>query len=331
MPFNIAAWIIAALALFGTLYLHLLPALLAGLLVYELIIRLASHLPERWLHRQRAKLLAMSLLAALVVAAVAAAIAGAAAFFHSDSGSLSALMTKMADILEGARAKLPEALATILPADVEGLRSMWTDWLREHAADVKTVGKEAGRGLAHILIGLVVGGMLAFRQVGADALSGPLAIALRQRAERVAEAFRRVVFAQVKISAVNSVLTGIYILGVLPLFGVHLPFAKTLVAVAFLTGLVPVLGNLVSNVVIVVVSLSHSLDVALASLIFLVVIHKLEYFLNARIVGAGIGARAWELLIAMLMMEAAFGIPGVVAAPIFYAYLKDELKNAGAI
>ena len=43
------------------------------------------------------------------------------------------------------------------------------------------------------------------------------------------------------------------------------------------------------------------------------------------IVGAQINARAWELLAAMLLMEAAFGIAGVVAAPIYYAYMKDEL------
>ena len=82
---------------------------------------------------------------------------------------------------------------------------------------------------------------------------------------------------------------------------------------------------------IVIVSLSHSLYAALGSLGFLVVIHKLEYFVNARIVGTQIRARAWELLIAMLTMEAAFGIAGVVAAPIYYAYLKDELKSRGLI
>jgi hypothetical protein len=27
----------------------------------------------------------------------------------------------------------------------------------------------------------------------------------------------------------------------------------------------------------------------------------------------------------MLVMEAAFGVPGVISAPIYYAYLKDEL------
>ena len=43
--------------------------------------------------------------------------------------------------------------------------------------------------------------------------------------------------------------------------------------------------------------------------------------------GAQIHARVWELLLAMLVMEAAFGIIGVVAAPIYYAYLKDELVS----
>jgi predicted PurR-regulated permease PerM len=33
----------------------------------------------------------------------------------------------------------------------------------------------------------------------------------------------------------------------------------------------------------------------------------------------------------MLVMEAAFGIPGLVAAPIFYAYFKDELHEKGLV
>src|SRR3954454_4520410 len=81
----------------------------------------------------------------------------------------------------------------------------------------------------------------------------------------------------------------------------------------------------ISNTVIVVVSLSVSPVLAVSSLVFLVVIHKLEYFVNARVMGGQIHARAWELLLAMLVMDAVFGIPGVVAAPIYYAYLKNEL------
>ena len=147
----------------------------------------------------------------------------------------------------------------------------------------------------------------------------------------LAHAFRGVVFAQVKISAVNTVLTAIYLVGILPLLGIQMPFAKALIAVTFLAGLLPVIGNLISNTVIVVVSLSVSFAVALGSLAFLIVIHKLEYFLNARIVGGEIKASAWELLCAMLAFEAAFGLPGLVAAPIFYAYVKAELRQLGLI
>ena len=81
----------------------------------------------------------------------------------------------------------------------------------------------------------------------------------------------------------------------------------------------------------VIVSLAHSPHLALASLAFLVAMHKLEYFLNARIVGARIQARAWELLLAILVFESAFGLPGAIAAPVYYAYLKRELVDAGLI
>jgi predicted PurR-regulated permease PerM len=134
-----------------------------------------------------------------------------------------------------------------------------------------------------------------------------------------------VVFAQVKIAAVNTFLTWLYIGVALPVMGIHLPLAKTLVAVTFFCGLLPVIGNLISNTIVVVVSLSHSWQMAAGSLGYLVVVHKLEYFLNARIVGGQIRAQAWEMLIAMLVMEASFGIAGVIAAPIYYAYLKNEL------
>jgi predicted PurR-regulated permease PerM len=70
---------------------------------------------------------------------------------------------------------------------------------------------------------------------------------------------------------------------------------------------------------------------AVSSLTFLIVIHKLEYFVNARVMGGQIHARAWEILLAMVVMDAIFGIPGVIAAPIFYAYSKNELKTQNLI
>jgi predicted PurR-regulated permease PerM len=151
---------------------------------------------------------------------------------------------------------------------------------------------------------------------------------MHKRVVNLHQAFRQIVFAQVQIAAINTIFTGVFLLLILPLAGIHLPFVKTMILVTFVAGLLPVIGNLISNTVIVVISLSHSLSTAGLALLFLVTIHKLEYFLNAKIVGTKINARAWELLSAMLVMEALFGIAGVIAAPVFYAYIKSELSQA---
>ncbi|OHC67580.1 MAG: hypothetical protein A3H93_16430 [Rhodocyclales bacterium RIFCSPLOWO2_02_FULL_63_24] len=321
------SWFLAALALFLVLELHLLPALLAGLLVYELV-HLTAPLLESRLSGLRAKQAAVIFLAALVVGATVLGAALTMGFFRGDSGSLAALAQKMAEILENSRQSLPDWLVGALPDSVEGIKSAVVQWLREHAGQVQTLGKEAGLVMAHVLIGLIIGALLALREVGAEQTMRPLAAALAERARRLADAFRRIVFAQVRISAINTVFTALYLAVLLPLLGIHLPLTKTMIALTFVAGLLPVIGNLVSNTVIVVVSLAHSPQVAVGSLAFLVLVHKFEYFLNARIVGARISARSWELLLAMLVMEAAFGLPGVVAAPVYYAYLKQELIDA---
>ncbi len=174
---------------------------------------------------------------------------------------------------------------------------------------------------------MIIGGMISLREAISVKSYPPLAQALAERVDRFSNAFHQVVFAQVRIAALNTLFTWTYLVVILPLLGVELPLLKTLVAVTFVVGLLPVIGNLISNTAIVIVSLSWSVEVAGVSLIYLMIIHKLEYFLNAHIIGSRIRASAWELLIAMLLMEAAFGIRGLVAAPIYYAYLKEELMS----
>jgi predicted PurR-regulated permease PerM len=321
LRYDIAAWIVAAVLLVLTLRLHLLPALLAGLLVYELVHVIAL----RVTFRTGGKLAAVGLIATLIVGLLVALMFGIAAFVQSDAGSLPRLLQKLAEIVETSRGKLPDWILDYVPGDPDALKEVSMAWLREHSSELRLAGGEIGRVFVHILIGMVIGAMISLREAGDRHAGGPLAVALGERARRLGDAFRNVVFAQVRISALNTVFTAIYLLVALPIAGVHLPYAKTLVAVTFIAGLLPVVGNLISNSVIFVVSLSQSLGLAIASLVFLVVIHKLEYFLNARIVGSRIHAKAWEILVAMLVMESAFGLEGLVAAPIYYADLKDEL------
>jgi predicted PurR-regulated permease PerM len=327
---RIACYLLAAFALLLVLWLHLLPALLAGLLVYTLVNALAPPL-QRHLPGARAHGLIVALLSIVVVGILTLAVIGAVAFLRSELGNPSTMFESMMPLIERARGQLPQIVVDHLPDSIDDVRTAAIDWLRQHAAQLQLAGKTAARVIVHLLIGMVLGAMVALAGALPRPRGGPLAEGLAERCSRLVHAFHDIVFAQVKISAINTAFTGLFLLVILPLFGVNLPLAKSLVAATFIAGLLPVIGNLISNTLIFVVGLSVSLGVAIAALAFLIVIHKLEYFLNARIVGTQIRARAWELLIAMLFMEAAFGSAGLIAAPIYYAYLKRELTAARLI
>ncbi len=326
----VASYLLAAAALVIVLRHGLLASLFSGLLVYSLV-----HLPTPLLGKnisdQRARMIAVALLAALIVVLLSLAIWGAVSFFQSDAGSVQVLMQKLADIVEASRPQMPAWMKEHIPESAEAIREMITNWLRAHSSHAQMIGQEAGRTIAHLLMGMVIGAMAALYDTTTVPDYKPLAAALHARVVNLHDAFRRIVFAQVRIAAINAALTAVYLAILLPLAGIHLPLTKSMIAVTFFAGLLPVIGNLISNSVIVIVSLSHSLTIAVASLLFLVVIHKLEYFLNAKIIGSHINARAWELLAAMLTMEALFGLPGLVAAPVFYAYIKKELSDRGLV
>src|SRR6185369_5364921 len=175
------------------------------------------------------------------------------------------------------------------------------------------------RFLLHVVMGIFVG-LLVFFGHHPPRDDRPLAAALSERVSRFATAFRTIVFAQVEISAINTTLTAIYLLGILPVTGNRLPLSGTLVIITFLAGLLPVVGNLISNSIIVILSLGVGPWVAIGSLVFLIGVHKLEYLVNARIVGSKVHAAAWEVLVAIVLFEVAFGVPGFVLAPVIYAW-----------
>ena len=323
-----ASYLLAVITVFLVLRFHLVPAVFAGLAVYVLTLKLACHLPKnmsRFAHK---------LALGVVVVCVMTCLTGASAVIWSFIGSshgIAALLTTVVDTLGSLRVTLPDSVAEVLPTTTEGLRQQLIDMFGDHVQKISVVGMEGVKVFAHILLGMVVGGMAAVHHFKEHDTAPPFISALRSRLRTLATAFDKVVFAQVKISALNTSLTALYLLLVLPLFGIHLPMAMFLVLLTFAVGMLPVVGNLVSNTVIVVISLGVAPGVGAASLLFLVLIHKAEYFMNARIVGYEVQATAWELLSAMLLLETVFGVAGLVAAPVVYAWLKAEIKEQGMI
>ena len=323
---EVASWCLAALALFLILKMKLLAALMGGLFAHELIYTAAPSFSLTGASLKARKLIVLFLLVAAIAALATGVGIGISALTAHGPESLGALMQKMADLIETARGRLPAFVQGYLPGTAAEVESVVSGWLREHSATVRSAGENVGRGLLHVAAGILIGCLMAFAPKSPMGEDRPLVRALKLRTATLAGSFRRYAFAQVRISALNTVFTAIYLVIVLPLFGVHLPLIKTMIAVTFLAGLLPLVGNLISNTVIVVLSLGDSLGAAIASLAYLVTIHKLEYLINARIIGTQIRAHTWEILLAMLAMESVFGLPGLVAAPIYYSYLKDELS-----
>ena len=324
---TLASLIIVMAGLLLALPMKLLPSLLAGLLVFELVNMLTPRL-QPLIAGQRARWLAVALLGTLVVITLALLIAGAFSFLLHEAENPGASLDKFMALVERARGQLPPFIEGYLPASAAEFKVAIGDWIKSHLSDLQLVGKGMAHMFVTLLIGMILGAIIALQRIPDISRRKPLAAALFERLSLLVQAFRNIVFAQIKISLLNTAFTGVFLAVVLPLFDVHLPLTKTLIVLTFLLGLLPVIGNLMSNTLITIVGLSLSIWVAAAALGYLIVIHKVEYFLNARIVGGQISAKAWELLLAMLVFEAAFGLPGVVAGPVYYAYLKSELRRA---
>jgi len=133
--------------------------------------------------------------------------------------------------------------------------------------------------------------------------------------------FVTVIGAQIIISAINTALTSVFVLVV------GLPHAFVVVGITFLCGLFPVVGNLMSNTIIVGISFTKSPQMALAALVFLILVHKLEYFLNSKIIGDRIRNPVWLTLLGLILGEKMMGIPGMILAPVILNYVKVEASR----
>jgi len=322
-----ASEILAAAAILCVLLFHLVPALFAGFVAHMLLHGVARRLRGGRVSHGVARALSVSLLGLLAAGVVVGAALLLHGFVRGKVGDLPGLLASVGKTLKGLLSSL-EGLGIPVPASATDDDTK-AAWVSTHSAELRHAGVIGLRGLVHALIGAVLGVLVFFR--APEKFDTPLGAALARRIFRFDAAFRSVAKAQIEISVVNTVLTGLYLFVALPLFGTRVPLSGTLVALTFVCGLLPVVGNLVSNSFVVLLSLGVSPWVAVASVVFLLVVHKLEYFLNAKIVGARIGAAIWETLIAMIVLDAVFGVSGLVLAPVVYAWLKAELVERGLV
>ena len=241
---------------------------------------------------------------------------------------------------------LPEIVSTAIPivvrwaeqygvelpfTDVESLRTVALESVRDTLGHVGKYVKIATKESVLLVIGVVVAVSIFInpdfepkrrRGRGRGRESLHLLHRAHPRALRLLlRVFEIVMGAQLVISAINTAATAVFI------YFAGLPYAPIVIMLTFACGLLPIIGNLISNTIIICMAFTISPKLAAYALTFLVVIHKLEYFLNSRIIGGRIDHPMWLTLLALIIGERLMGISGLILAPIILSFIKVEMKK----
>lgn len=294
--------------------LHLGTPLLAALFCYLALSKLAFF-GRKWL----------ALLLFLFV--IAAAFSGAVFFLKRAFVALPEIVETSIPIV----VRFAEKYGIELPfTDVESLRAVALETVRDMLGHVGKYVRVATKEFVFLVIGVVIAASVFFnpnfeaRRVAGFSTPNLYTYYTGQIRDRFASFYRSfevVMGAQIIISAINAAITSIFV------YAVGLPYASLVIILTFVCGLLPIVGNLISNTIIISIAFTMSPAKAGMALVFLVVIHKLEYFLNSRIIGSRIDHPMWLMLLAMLIGERLMGLSGVVLAPVVISFLKTEMKK----
>lgn len=238
---------------------------------------------------------------------------------------------------------LPDIASTSVPAivryatehgiqlpftDMESFKLLVIDSVRKMVGYIGNFAKIAGKEFVFLVVGIVVAiGIFLNPRIDFDDTPKPLNLysfhcaQLADLFRSFFSSFRAVMGAQVIISAINTFLTAIFILAT------SLHYAPVVIILTFICGLFPVVGNIMSNTIIVGLAFTISPQFAGWALLFLVVIHKLEYFLNSKIIGSRIRHPMWLTLLALVFGERLLGIAGIILAPVLLNFIKIEASK----
>ena len=274
----------------------------------------------------RSKLLGLVLYMVVVVAI------GWGLFYFSRQAYLT--LPKIAETTIPAVAEFAERQHIELPfTDYASLKSLAVAGVKENVANAGRHAREAAFTFVQLFIGLVVAASLFLSAkwgsenepgTSRDNLYATMVRELSLRFQTFFSSFAKVIGAQIIVSTINTGLTAVF------LIWNHFPFASVIIVLTFLCGLLPIVGNILSNTLIIGVAFTIPLvgpKMALVALIFLILIHKLEYFLNSKIVGDRIKNPMWLTLIGLVLGEKLMGIPGMILAPVVLHYIKVEASQ----
>lgn len=326
---DIGVIVLMVVGFIAIMQISLLPALLSGMVTF-LMMRFSENMMNNYMKLGHMSKLVSTIVISLIIIGVLTTISiYSISWLYKNVSNPDMIVNEITMVLDKTIKDLPPKISGFFPQDIHTLKSNIIEFMKENLF----VLREFSRGATHTLITMILGMIIGIMVAASDSIqSNKMFInSLKTRYSHLIESFKHVMVAQAGIALFNSVMTAIFLLILMPLFDVHFPFAKTIIILTFVIGLIPIAGNLIVNAIVLLVGLSVSPYVGVSAFAYLIFIHKFEYFLNAKIIGSRIEAKAFELLVAMLIMESIFGVTGLIAAPILYCYLKKELKYNNVI
>ena len=289
---------VTALAAFKSLLL-----LLVFFVSFERAIGWASgHLQARAKLGQRAAVLVVT--GVFLLLCVGGVVLGASRAVHAVVAARSDFPARLeamrgSELFRRAQAHLPDAETVIASA-------------QHHAADALHVVAALGHTLAYATIGLILA--VVYRLEHAELAKfrraldeGSLIGTLVRWFEHVADAVAVTVQLQCIVAAINAVTT----MPVLLLLGIS--HVAPLMLLIFVSALVPVIGNLVSGVVLCVLAYQSKGWMGVGIFVALTfVLHKVEaYYLNPRLTARHVRLPGFVLIVSLLAFEHLLGFAGL--------------------
>ena len=223
--------------------------------------------------------------------------------------------------LSDIRARIPKAVGKHLPQDIGQINSLIEQAGTLFGQNALGFGATGMHLLFQFLFALLIAATCCTRPLFNTTLYQPFRREWLNRVHEYSECFSQLMTAQMYVALWNAFCTSIFLYGVLPLLGVELSFREALVVFTLFASLIPALGNIVANGVMAFLCLPHGATIVVSAVVFLFIVHKAEYIINARIIGKNVQATVPEMLIAILIGECLFGLPGLILGPVSYAYL----------
>lgn len=203
------------------------------------------------------------------------------------------------------------------------------NYVKDNLSIVKTLGVSVLKAILGIVLGLIV----FFHDLeGSDEDESLWSLAeykIYNFAYNIFKSFRQIMTTQVLISGMNTISISILALGITKIYsGEFLPYWYIIIPMVTIFSLIPVIGNLIVNVLIAVAALQVSLYYIFVAIIYFFIVHKMELVVIGKVLHKKMKVPFVLILFSMIVGELLFSsMVGVIMGMMLLFVLLSSMKS----